>query len=193
MLSQLGLHLLELLGGLLESALYAAAGAVIVLGALVYIQYRRLRRDGRWDRVVGAHRPGNPAPRRALDRQRHAVNEARATATGALAVIEAVVPSNADYIESVSAIMDAGSHLSELIDLASGCSDDAIDEFVTALNQPVTDLQDRARHVAEALAAELRARASLDINHIDEHIETLQRTVRLRNVARYELVRLNLE
>jgi hypothetical protein len=180
-------HVLGRLSSVSTTALFTAAITIVVLMAGVYLWYRRLRRDGRWDRVMGRHQPKS-APRRDLDELRLRADQAVDTARDALAVLEPSLQTGLRLGLVVGGIEDLGRWLCQFMDQVSRRgSEDSVTATATALVEPVAGLQELARRVAAAAAATVRGSAAFDLRQLDSEASLALQAVARRQATLDEL------
>ena len=171
-------------------ALYTLAAVAVVLIVLGYIAYRRARRDGRWDRVMGRARSGGlrVGPRHELDRLHLTVDESLATARGALDVMDADGTTVGDLELLVGHLEDLGARLGAQMDLVdTWASDDVVSRVVEALAAPVSELEALGGRVAEALGTTLGGAASIELLEIDGELSRARRVLDFRLATLKEL------
>jgi hypothetical protein len=173
----------------LPIALYTVVAVAAVLIVLGFVAYRRARRSGRWDRVMGGTGSDlRSGPRRDLAVLKRRVDEALATARGVLDVMDADETRTGDFELLVGHLEELGARLGTQMELVDAhASDAAIARIVSALAGPVGEMEILAGRVAEALGTALSGTADLELREIDSELSGAVRVLDYRLAALRDL------
>ena len=167
MIDRLPSSLLNYLMSSLATVLYTVLTMAILVSAGCYVAYRRLRRDGRWARVMGTAAQPTSGPRRDLGQLRLKVEEAMATARQTVDIVDTVTSPGVRLEPIVEDVEHLGTQLCGVMGIvASGQSEEAVAAVVTAFAEPVDEFVELAHRVPAAFAANLSGIATFDLDQL---------------------------
>jgi hypothetical protein len=174
-----------------STAAWTLLAMLVLVAAIGFLLYRRARRDGRWDRMMG-RTGGEPSGTRLppeLAAVHDEIEEAAATARGAVELLRINSISNGDLELLVGSVEDVSARLVSVLDVPTvRASDATAREVLTALRPSVADLHVLTQRIVQVAARSVSEVTSFELTQLEGQYWDAAQGLGHRQAARFELI-----